>query len=163
MKTDNTRKARRAAARARERAKRRKKFDRFILLVESGVRTRTALRQTGLSWRDDVAKYFSPVPLYAKRIIDAQREGHEWRRMILEDELFERGVMGVPEDVVSGGKIVATRIRYSDSCLIALARRYLPHLFIHKVAVDADEGRTIRDLIRELDRAGATSRPTRGS
>ena len=145
---NNTRRAARAARRARERSRRRKKFDRFIRLVESGVRTRTALRMTGLDWREDVAKWFAPVPLYDKRIKQAQEAGHWWRQTELEDELWRRGVEGVEEPMVSCGVIAAVRIKRSDSALIALARKYLPHLFRHETALTADESRGIKDIIR---------------
>ena len=150
MKND-TRRAARAARRAQERLKRRKRFDRFIRLVESGVRTRTALRATGLYWREDVAKWFSPVPLYAKRIKQAQEAGHWWRQTELEDELWRRGVEGIEEPMVSCGKIAAVRIKKSDSALIALARKYMPHLFQHEAALTADESQGLKELIRKLE------------
>lgn len=150
MKND-TRRAARAARRARERSKRRKKFDRFIRLVESGMRTRTALRQTGLDWRNDVARWFSPVKLFAARIKAAQAAGHERRREELVDELWRVGVEGVPEPMISCGKVAAVRIKRSDSALIALARKYMPRLFLDKTVVEAGDGRGVKDLIRELE------------
>lgn len=146
-----TRRAVRATQQATERAKRRKRFDRFIRLVEGGIRSRSALRMTGLDWRVDIGRWFTPVPLYAKRIREAQKAGHEWRRMELEDELWRRGVEGIEEPMVSCGKVVAVRIKRSDSALIALARKYLPHLFRDKVVVEIGAGRSIKDLIRELE------------
>mgnify|MGYP003582633995 FL=1 len=137
---------------------RRKKFNRFVQLVESGVRTRTALRQTGLSWRADIGRWFSPVPRFALRIKEAMRAGHEWRRMQIEDELWQRGVVGIEEPMVSCGKIAAIRIKRSDSALIALARKYMPHLFRDKTALAIHEGRTVKDLIRELENGVQSTR-----
>ena len=151
-----TRRAARAARQARERAKRRKRFEHFLRLLVEGARTRTALRKTGLDWRTDIARWFSPVPLYAKRIREAQAAGHEWRRMLLEDELFQRGVVGVPETVWSCGRPVCERIAYSDKLLIALFRRYHPDLFKGKLAADFQTGRSVKKLVRELE-SGMTS------
>lgn len=152
-----TRRAARAARQARERTLRYKKFCRFILLLEEGVRTRTALRMVGLSWAGDIARWFSPMPRFAQRIRQAQEAGHQWRRTLLEDELWLRGVEGIPEPMISCGKVAAVRIRKSDSALIALARRYLPHLFQReKPAVTVEESRDIKTLIRELE-TGMTS------
>ena len=146
-----TRKAFRAARQATERARRRKRFHRFIQLLEQGVRTRSALRMTGLNWQSDIGKWFAPVPLYSKRIKDAQRAGHDWRRMLIEDEMWLRGVEGVPEPVWSCGRQVCERIVRSDKLLIALARKYLPHLFRDKTVMTMQDGRSVKDLIRELE------------
>ena len=147
-----TRRVIRAARQARERAKRRKRFEHFLRLVESGARTRTALRKTGLDWRADIARWFSSVPLYAARIKRAQAAGHERRREELLDELWRVGVEGVPEPMISCGKVAAVRIVKSDSALIALARKYLPHLFRHeKPALTAEETQELKTLIRKLE------------
>lgn len=148
-KTTTTRKGARAARRALERTKRRKKFARFINLLLYGARTRYALRVLGWTWENDVS-WFNASPRLADRIRWAQRAGHEYRKEIIEGEMWQRAVVGVEEPIYARGQVIGARLRKSDSLLIALARKYLPHFFASRVEVTVSEGRSVRDLIKEI-------------
>jgi hypothetical protein len=109
-----------------------------------------ALAETGNVRASCIAAAVSRQPIYDQRHADpafakAWEEAAEIAADRLESEAWRRGVDGVPEPLVSAGRLVCdqsgepmTIKRYSDNLLLALLRATRPEKFRDRSSVEFD-------------------------
>ncbi len=74
---------------------------------------------------DTVIRHADQDPVFKQAIIEARYASHD--RMV--EALYQRGVEGVDEPIVSGGVVIGTKRVYSDKLLIEGLRAFKPEQF----------------------------------
>ncbi len=149
------RERRRTAAQNRRRLRRR--FKRYLSALVNGAGSRAALASAGLDWAT-VNRWFGRSPLFRERIALARRWGELLRRLIREDEMHRRAVIGIREPVISGGVHVKGkdgkplyRTRYSDRLLLKLVKADHPEKFANVSVVATTGPGDLAEVVRHVE------------
>jgi hypothetical protein len=115
--------------------------DKLVLVLQNlalGARHREALDQVGWTW-SHFNIYRSRYPLFVGDLYNkVNRLGEEMRKVTRLDEAHRRATEGSEEQIFSpSGRLVGTRIKYSDTLLAMFLKADHPDKFADRVKVES--------------------------
>jgi hypothetical protein len=115
--------------------------DKLVQVLQNlalGARHREALDQVGWTW-SHFTIYRSRYPLFVGDLYNkVQRIGEEMRKVTRLDEAHRRATEGSEEQIFSpSGRLVGTRIKYSDALLSMFLKADHPEKFAERVKVES--------------------------